>query len=570
MVEETLLQERWIRQLARALCRADADEARDIAQQARIALWRRPPRDGAKVRSWLGSVMRNLVRNQGRDRQTRQRALQQAPAPDPVPTPESLAARVQMHRRLGELVTALDEPFRQALLLRYYEGLSAADIARRLEIPAGTVRWRIKKALDTVRSALDQEHGGDRKRWLSLLAPLASPDADAGVPARAFPPKTLILAAAGGIVAATAINNVALDGQRRGATTAGSEVMARAESNAAASATRARRTARPPRSAALLAVVLPALAAAAEGETPLTAEEALAVCLEVKQQAVRCTGALVDSFVVNLPGAQRATYSARAAAEIVAEGTGPAPFREASCRKHIRYKTFTRSERTELSACATAADCAAFAACARPFFDKLIEPPKVTHDRAAEIAARTGFDGVPVTVDEQVLEALNRLVGTKDGRKRTREALERMREHEKVVGAALAAAGVPPELAAVGLIESGFDVSAASKSSVGLWQLTPGTAKNYGLTVDESLDERLDPSRSSAAAAALLRDLHREFRDWNLAIAAYNLGGGAVKRAIEQGATRDAAELRARGLLPAYQPGVMAAMLVLRDRTLLD
>lgn len=122
-MEELLLHERWIERLARALLRDDEDAARDVAQEARVALWQRPPREAGKTRSWLRVVMENLARNRARAQRTRDAALARAGDEDAgaVPSPEALAARVQLHRRLGELVTALDEPFRQVLLLRYYE-----------------------------------------------------------------------------------------------------------------------------------------------------------------------------------------------------------------------------------------------------------------------------------------------------------------------------------------------------------------------------------------------------------------------------------------------------------------
>jgi hypothetical protein len=61
------------------------------------------------------------------------------------------------------------------VFLRFYEGLSAAEIASREKIPAGTVRWRLKEGLDRIRRRLDQRYGGERGRWLAAVAPLVSP-----------------------------------------------------------------------------------------------------------------------------------------------------------------------------------------------------------------------------------------------------------------------------------------------------------------------------------------------------------------------------------------------------------
>src|SRR5205823_1008819 len=63
----------------------------------------------------------------------------------------------------------LAEPYRTAVLLRYYEELSAAEIARRTEVPAGTVRWRLKEGLDRLRRQLDERSGGRRASVVALV-----------------------------------------------------------------------------------------------------------------------------------------------------------------------------------------------------------------------------------------------------------------------------------------------------------------------------------------------------------------------------------------------------------------
>ena len=97
------------------------------------------------------------------------------------------------------------------------------------------------------------------------------------------------------------------------------------------------------------------------------------------------------------------------------------------------------------------------------------------------------------------------------------------------------AAGVPPELVWVAEVESGFNAKARSPAgAVGMFQLMPATAKHFGLTVGWLRDQRTDPERSATAAASYLRQLHTQFKDWRLALAAYNCGEGRVSNLMKQ------------------------------------
>jgi membrane-bound lytic murein transglycosylase D len=131
---------------------------------------------------------------------------------------------------------------------------------------------------------------------------------------------------------------------------------------------------------------------------------------------------------------------------------------------------------------------------------------------------------------------------------------------------ALVAYNIPTEIKYLSIIESSLNPHAISRvGATGLWQFMFGTAKAYGLTMDNFVDERKDPIQASYAAAAYFRDAYDELGDWLLAIAAYNCGKGNVSRAIEKAGSRDFWEIRQ--FLPKetrdYVPAFIAALYVM-------
>lgn len=148
---------------------------------------------------------------------------------------------------------------------------------------------------------------------------------------------------------------------------------------------------------------------------------------------------------------------------------------------------------------------------------------------------------------------------------RLRTGIERVQRLRPVVEPILQQGGVPPQLSAMVLVESGGQPTIMSpKGARGVWQFMPDTARRYGLAVDAGHDDRTDVVKSTRAASRYLRDLYAMFGDWSLALAAYNAGEQAVTDAIHKAKSRDFGSISSRGFLPLetrnYVPAVMAAM----------
>ncbi len=192
----------FLRALARSLLGSGhPDEPEDVVQEAYLRAAERPPRDADAARGWLATVVKRVVFERGR-RAPRQRHWEQMAAQrHAVPSTEDIVERESVRRRVVDAVVALDEPYRSAILLRFYDDLPPRSIAKALDVPVETVRTRIKRGLAKLERSLDEAHGGDRRAWSAALAPLAFPRTAHAAWSWAFPitPKAVLA----GVVALT-------------------------------------------------------------------------------------------------------------------------------------------------------------------------------------------------------------------------------------------------------------------------------------------------------------------------------------------------------------------------------
>ncbi len=167
----------WVRGLARHLV-SDPHGADDVAQEALVAAL-----DAGRAEpAWLRGVVRLLAANRrraARRREDRER-LVAARRDGLVPPVADTVARVEQERLLVDAVMTLEQPFRDVVLLRYFDDLAPREIARRLGVPVATVHSRLGRAVARLRERLDRAHGGDRRRWVTALGPLVGAGARPG------------------------------------------------------------------------------------------------------------------------------------------------------------------------------------------------------------------------------------------------------------------------------------------------------------------------------------------------------------------------------------------------------
>ena len=172
-IEDLLEHAAWVRELARRLVR-DESRREDVVQATWVAALTATPDRIADLRAWFASVMRNVARLDHRSETNRRVREREVARGERTPPTGDLVAEAELSKRLVEQVLALDEPYRQTLLLRYFKGRSAEEIARMEGVPASTVRNRMRRGLERLREKLDREHG-DRKTWSLVFTSIFDP-----------------------------------------------------------------------------------------------------------------------------------------------------------------------------------------------------------------------------------------------------------------------------------------------------------------------------------------------------------------------------------------------------------
>lgn len=159
---------------------------------------------------------------------------------------------------------------------------------------------------------------------------------------------------------------------------------------------------------------------------------------------------------------------------------------------------------------------------------------------------------------------------TTTGKGQFQTLLARSGKYMPMISKVLNDEGLPEELGYLALVESELLVNARSQfGAVGLWQFVPATGRQYGLRIDDWVDERRDPIKSTRAAASYLKELHSYYGRWFLVTAAYNAGPGIINKALQNSRANDFWDIKKKSQLREetrnFVPKFVAIALIAND-----
>lgn len=165
---------------------------------------------------------------------------------------------------------------------------------------------------------------------------------------------------------------------------------------------------------------------------------------------------------------------------------------------------------------------------------RVIEQAIEQHNKD-EFYASLSFANETLPIEEEKVEKkINRVLTNFSFSKLGTHKLHRLSESWfKTIEPILKKHGIPEDFKYVPLVESGLKQGVSNKGATGYWQFMPKTAHEFGLIVNDTVDERKDLVKSTEAACRYIKQLYRQFGSWTLAAAAYNVGEGSLRRSMK-------------------------------------
>jgi len=203
--------------------------------------------------------------------------------------------------------------------------------------------------------------------------------------------------------------------------------------------------------------------------------------------------------------------------------------------------------------------------------DKQYHESFAAHNRVQAVALPDKFDfaGESVPMDTYyVRESLDReiLVNTY-WHSNTMLMMKRAARYFPVIEPILKKNGIPDDFKYLALIESSFTNVVSPSNASGFWQFLDKTARQYGLTVNEEVDERYHVEKSTGAACRYLLSSYSAYNNWTLAAASYNAGPGRISKELTRQKTNSYYDLYLNAETTRYIFRILAMKLIIENPT---
>lgn len=191
-----------------------------------------------------------------------------------------------------------------------------------------------------------------------------------------------------------------------------------------------------------------------------------------------------------------------------------------------------------------------------------------TRFEAVDIPQSASFAGEPIPLERfDVKESLDReMLSNAYFHSQTLRFIKLAPRYFSIVGPILQDEGIPDDFKYLAVAESSFNPRAVSPArAVGFWQFMKGTAVEYGLEINNEVDERYDVEKATRAACRYLKDAYARYGNWTMVAASYNRGMNGIDRQIERQKENNYYDLLLNGETARYLYRIVALKLVLEN-----
>ncbi len=193
---------------------------------------------------------------------------------------------------------------------------------------------------------------------------------------------------------------------------------------------------------------------------------------------------------------------------------------------------------------------------------------ELVHYESVDLPAEVSFAGEPMPLDRfYVKESLDReLLSNAYFHSQTIRFIKTAPRYFSIIEPILKEEGIPEDFKYLAVAESSLDPRAVSPArAVGLWQLMEGTGKDYGLEINDEVDERYHVEKATQVACAYIKKAYEKFGSWTMVAASYNRGMTGVQRQIDRQKEEDYYDLLITTETARYVYRIVAIKLILEN-----